>query len=56
MLLDVAASAAATEVIKFLETQAFIPLMTSQEVVIKELSDWLKKIQSRHLAAVAMGI
>ena len=42
MLLDVTASAAATEVIKILETQAFIPLVTSPEVVIKELPDWTR--------------
>ena len=40
MLLDVAASAAATEVIKILKTQPFIPLVMSPEVVIKELPDW----------------
>ena len=55
MLFDVAASAAATEVIKILETQPFIPLVTSPEVVIKELPDWTDGTQPRHLAAVVHG-
>ena len=42
MLLDVTASVAATEVIKILETQPFIPLVMSPEVVIKEPPDWTR--------------
>ena len=56
MFLDVLPSANATKVSKNYDTRAFMPSVTSQEVVIQEDPDWFSDSTQRHLVTIAKAI